>query len=69
LEATRGKKVAAKKCRQLTPSPYGKTMPKNHGMSIRDLCKTLQLSRADFYRYVNLREASQLKPLVLLEYC
>jgi len=31
-----------------------KKMHKDHGMSIRDICKTLKISRASFYRYVAL---------------
>lgn len=35
-----------------------KRMHKNHGMSIDDICKTLNLSRASFYRYLTLDELS-----------
>ena len=31
-----------------------KRMHKNHGMSIDDICKTLKISRASFYRYITL---------------
>lgn len=31
-----------------------KRMHKNHGMSINDICKTLKISRASFYRYLSL---------------
>jgi DNA invertase Pin-like site-specific DNA recombinase len=31
-----------------------KRMHKNHGMSIDDICKTLKISRASFYRYLSL---------------
>ncbi len=31
-----------------------KKMHKNHGMSIDDICKTLKISRASFYRYLTL---------------
>lgn len=33
-----------------------KRMHKNHGMSIDDICKTLNISRASFYRYLTLDE-------------
>ena len=33
-----------------------KRMHKNHGMSIDDICKTLKISRASFYRYLSLSE-------------
>ncbi|VEB33880.1 transposase (resolvase, DNA invertase) [Legionella sainthelensi] len=33
-----------------------KRMHKNHGMSIDDICKTLKISRARFYRYLSLNE-------------
>lgn len=29
-------------------------MHNNHGMSINDICKMLKISRASFYRYINL---------------
>lgn len=35
-----------------------KRMHKNHGMSIDDICKTLNISRASFYRYLTLDELS-----------
>ena len=31
-----------------------KKMHKDHGMSIEDICKTLKISRASFYRYIGL---------------
>lgn len=31
-----------------------KNMHKDHGMAINDICKTLKISRASFYRYINL---------------
>lgn len=31
-----------------------KRMHKNHGMNINDICKTLKISRASFYRYLSL---------------
>lgn len=31
-----------------------KKMHKNHGMSIENICKTLKISRASFYRYINI---------------
>lgn len=33
-----------------------KRMHKNHGMSIDDICKTLKISRASFYRYLSIEE-------------
>jgi phage antirepressor YoqD-like protein len=33
-----------------------KRMHKNHGMSIDDICKTLKISRASFYRYLSLNK-------------
>jgi AcrR family transcriptional regulator len=29
-------------------------MHKDHGMSIENICKTLKISRASFYRYLSL---------------
>jgi response regulator of citrate/malate metabolism len=37
-----------------------KRMHKNHGMSIDDICKTLNISRASFYRYLTLDESKRL---------
>jgi DNA invertase Pin-like site-specific DNA recombinase len=31
-----------------------KKMHKDHGMSIENICKTLKISRATFYRYVGM---------------
>jgi DNA invertase Pin-like site-specific DNA recombinase len=44
------KKVAPDNPKVLT----AKRMHKNHGMSIDDICKTLKISRASFYRYLSL---------------
>ena len=44
------KKIAATDPKVL----MAKKMHKDHGMSIADICKTLKLSRATFYRYINL---------------
>ena len=46
------KKVAPDNPKVLT----AKRMHKNHGMSIDDICKTLKISRASFYRYLSLNE-------------
>ncbi|MCF6768559.1 recombinase family protein [Thiotrichales bacterium 19S11-10] len=59
LEAARarGKKGGRKKISSADPKVLmAKNMHKNHGMSINDICKTLKISRASFYRYVNLKE-------------
>ncbi len=32
-----------------------KNMHKDHSMPIDDICKTLKISRASFYRYINLK--------------
>jgi DNA invertase Pin-like site-specific DNA recombinase len=44
------KKIASDNPKVLT----AKKMHKNHGMSIDDICKTLKISRASFYRYLAL---------------
>lgn len=44
------KKIAPDNPKVLT----AKRMHKNHGMSVDDICKTLKISRAIFYRYVSL---------------
>ncbi|WP_106314978.1 recombinase family protein [Legionella pneumophila] len=44
------KKIAPDNPKVLT----AKRMHKNHGMSIDDICKTLKISRASFYRYLSL---------------
>ena len=57
LEAAiaRGKKGGRKKIAADDPKVLmAKNMHKNHGMSIDDICKTLKISRASFYRYINL---------------
>lgn len=51
----RGKKGGRKKVSFTDPKVLmAKNMHKDHGMSINDICKTLKISRASFYRYVNL---------------
>lgn len=44
------KKIAADNPKVLT----AKRMHKNHGMSIEDICRMLNISRASFYRYLSL---------------
>ena len=46
------KKISSKNPKVLT----AKRMHKNCGMSINDICKTLNISRASFYRYLLLDE-------------
>lgn len=58
LEAARarGKKGGRKKVSSTDPKVLmAKNMHKNHGMGINDICKTLKISRASFYRYINLQ--------------
>ena len=51
----RGKKGGRKKLSSTDPKVLmAKNMHKDHGMAINDICKTLKISRASFYRYVNL---------------
>jgi DNA invertase Pin-like site-specific DNA recombinase len=57
LEAARarGRKGGRKKISPQNPKVLtAKKMHKNHGMSIDDICKTLNISRASFYRYLSL---------------
>jgi DNA invertase Pin-like site-specific DNA recombinase len=57
LEAARarGKKGGRNKIEETDPKVLtAKKMHKDHGMSIDDICKTLGISRATFYRYVSL---------------
>ena len=59
LEAARarGRKGGRKKISPKNPKVLmAKRMHKNHGMSIDDICKTLNISRASFYRYLSLEE-------------
>lgn len=52
---SRGRKGGRKKIESTEPKvQMAKKMHKNHGMSIDDICKTLKISRASFYRYVSL---------------
>ena len=57
LEAARARGKCGGRNKILSTDPkvlMAKKMHKNHGMSINDICKTLKISRASFYRYVNL---------------
>jgi DNA invertase Pin-like site-specific DNA recombinase len=57
LEAarSRGRKGGRKKLDNNEPRILmAKNMHKDHGMSINDICKTLKISRASFYRYLTL---------------
>ncbi|MEW9810137.1 MAG: recombinase family protein (plasmid) [Candidatus Symbiodolus clandestinus] len=52
----RGKQGGRKKISSIEPKVLmAKNMHQNHGMSINDICKTLKISRASFYRYINLK--------------
>jgi DNA invertase Pin-like site-specific DNA recombinase len=52
---SRGRKGGRKKMENTAPKVLmAKNMHKNHGMSIDDICKTLKISRASFYRYIAL---------------
>jgi DNA invertase Pin-like site-specific DNA recombinase len=52
----RGKKGGRKKISPTDPKVLmAKNMHKNHGMSINDICKTLKISKASFYRYISLK--------------
>ncbi len=52
---SRGKKGGRKKIENTNPKVLmAKKMHKDHGMSISDICQTLKISRAGFYRYINL---------------
>lgn len=51
----RGRKGGRKKIDDTNPKvQMAKKMHKDHGMSINDICKTLKISRASFYRYIAL---------------
>lgn len=57
LEAarSRGRKGGRKKIANTDPKVLtAKKMHKDHGMNIEDICKTLKISRASFYRYITL---------------
>ena len=57
LEAarSRGKKGGRRKIVVTNPKVVmAKKMHKNHGMSIDDICQSLKISRASFYRYLNM---------------
>jgi DNA invertase Pin-like site-specific DNA recombinase len=61
LEAARarGRKGGRKKLLSTNPKVVmAKRMHANHGMNIQDICKTLKISRASFYRYIELGEKS-----------
>jgi DNA invertase Pin-like site-specific DNA recombinase len=52
---SRGKSGGRKKIESTNPKVLtAKKMHKDHGMSIDDICKTLKISRASFYRYIAL---------------
>ena len=51
----RGKQGGRKKIVPSDPKVLmAKNMHKNHGMSIKDICQTLKISSASFYRYIRL---------------
>lgn len=51
----RGRQGGRKKIDGSNPKVQtAKKMHKDHGMSIDNICKTLKISRASFYRYINL---------------
>lgn len=51
----RGRKGGRKKVEATNPKVMmAKNMHKDHGMGIDDICKTLKISRASFYRYISL---------------
>ncbi|HRG64018.1 MAG TPA: recombinase family protein [Burkholderiales bacterium] len=51
----RGRHGGRKKVEANNPKVVmAKNMHKDHGMSINDICKTLKISRASFYRYLTL---------------
>lgn len=53
----RGKKGGRKKISFQNPKVLtAKKMHQNYGMKINDICKTLNISRASFYRYLSLNE-------------
>lgn len=57
LEAARarGRNGGRKKVEATNPKVImAKNMHKDHGMSIDDICETLKISRATFYRYISL---------------
>jgi DNA invertase Pin-like site-specific DNA recombinase len=51
----RGRQGGRKKVEATNPKVMmAKNMHKDHGMSIENICKTLKISRASFYRYISL---------------
>jgi len=55
LPSFRGRSGGRKKIVDTDPKVLtAKKMHKDHGMSINDICRTLKISRASFYRYVAL---------------
>jgi DNA invertase Pin-like site-specific DNA recombinase len=51
----RGKKGGRKKTSAADPKVLtAKKMHQDHKMSINDICKTLKISRATFYRYIDI---------------
>lgn len=62
LEAARarGRKGGRKKISPTDPKVLmAKNMHKNHGMSINDICTTLKISRATFYRYLRVLQLGE----------
>lgn len=56
----RGRQGGRKKLESTNPKvQMAKKMHKDHGMSINDICKTLKISRATFYRYISFKESIQ----------
>ena len=48
--------IGPKKISPIDPKVLmAKNMHKDHGMGIHDICKTLKISRASFYRYITLQ--------------
>lgn len=53
----RGRKGGRKPVSPTDPKVVmAKSMHKSHGMSIDDICRTLKISKASFYRYIHLNE-------------
>ena len=56
----RGRKGGRKKVSPTDPKVLiAKKMHKDQGMSIKNICNTLKISRASFYRYINLKQQKQ----------
>lgn len=57
----RGRKGGRRKMMPNHPKVLtAKNMHSQHGMKISDICKTLGISRASFYRYIDLKEKQEL---------